>query len=635
VVTLRTITSYPLGRAVKYRLRNGRKFVVHPKDALSFKIFGDSAYEELETEFATSLLEKGDAIDIGANVGYFTALFSELVKDSGKVYSIEPGAQTYNKLLDTIGILGLKNVVAKQFVLGSRVGHARFLVSNNGMDQHQHVATDSGTTPGFEAIDLPAITVDAFVLQQKISPAALSLIKCDVEANELEVLRGSTALFAGNHPPVWLIEFRIRDGDAYDEKRLQELFTIFDDYTCYYAELGKPNIKSLPAMSELNVHMLPELLNLFAFPKKGIHSAKIRRPPVQQWIQQHSCEVMRCLLLRDDIPWFGGHTGYEQFARHLADIQPIKVITARCGQMARYLGSTYARLHGRMGRGATDLGELEFRLRRKLRRPETSHILYLEHHLDLLKTWNRAPKDLVGTIHLPASVWNQEQRRLLSRLNSALVLYQGDIPLFEKYVGRERVKFIHHGADTEFFKSDESKLQTPPRILYSGVYLRNEPMLVQVVQRLAEAIPELCFDLLVPYHHRKSPALAPLLKHPAVSWHAGLNDEQLRALYQHSHLMLLPMNDSGANTAVVEALASGLPIVTTDVGGIRDYGGGTIFSVVANDDTNAMVALVEQYLSKPAWRAEISQKCRRFAEDNLAWPVVAQKHLQIYRELNA
>ncbi len=345
--------------------------------------------------------------------------------------------------------------------------------------------------------------------------------------------------------------------------------------------------------------------------------------------------MMDCLLLRDGIPWFGRHTGYEQLSTHLGEIQPTTVVAPRAGQAARYLGSAYARLQGRMGRGATDLSELEFRLRRRLRRPNLSHILYLEHHLELFNAWAKAPKDLIGTIHLPASVWKPEQWPLLARLASALVLYQRDIPLFEKHVGRGRVKFILHGADTEFFRPDLAMLSTPPRILYSGVYLRNEPMLVRVLKQLAEKNPGLCFDLLVPRHHRNSPALAPLLNHPAVTWHAGLNDEELRALYQRSYLMLLPMNDSGANTAVVEALASGLPIVTTDAGGIRDYGGGTILPVVANDDDAAMVGLVEQYLSRPAWRAETGRNCRQFAEQSLAWPLVAQKHLQAYRELTA
>lgn len=344
---------------------------------------------------------------------------------------------------------------------------------------------------------------------------------------------------------------------------------------------------------------------------------------------------MNALLLRDGIPWFGGHSGYEQLARYLVDGQTIKMVSPRQGKLARYLGSASARLRGRMGRGTTDLSELEFRWQRRRLRPGASHVLYLEHHLNLLEAWPKAPKDLIGTVHLPESAWKPEQLASLSRLASALVLYQRDIPFFEKHVGKGRVKFIHHGADTEFFKPDLSQLQTPPRILYSGVYLRNEPMLVRVVKQLAEKIPELRFDLLVPLHHRKCPALAPLLQHPAVTWHAGLNDEELRALYQRSYLMLLPMNDSGANTAVVEAIVSGLPVVTTDVGGIRDYGGGTIFETVANNDDDAMIALVEKYLSTPSWRDEISRKCRQFAEETLAWPLVAKKHLQIYQELTA
>ncbi len=343
--------------------------------------------------------------------------------------------------------------------------------------------------------------------------------------------------------------------------------------------------------------------------------------------------AMKVLHLRERIAWFGGHSGYEQLTRHLLLLQPVRTVKPRRGRLARYLGSAYAKLHGRYGRGATSLSELEFRMRRSLCRRDASHILYLENHFELLSAWPKAHKDLIGTIHLPPSVWKPEQCRLLSSVHSGVVLYQRDMPFFERYVGSGRVRFIHHGADTDFFKPDLTKLNTPPRILYSGVYLRNEAMLVRVVERLVKKTPELRVDLLVPLHHRNAPALAPLLRHSAVTWHAGLNDEQLRELYQKSYLMLLPLNDSGANTAVVEALTSGLPIVTTDVGGIRDYAGAEVFPVVANNDDDAMVDLVGEYLSKPGWRDEIAQRCRQFAEEKLAWPTVARKHLDVYREL--
>ena len=342
---------------------------------------------------------------------------------------------------------------------------------------------------------------------------------------------------------------------------------------------------------------------------------------------------MKVLHLREKIPWFGSHSGYEQLTRHLSP--PVAVVKPRSGHFVRYLGSSYARLRGRSGRGAASFSQLEFHWRRKFSGPDANHILYLESHLDILNDWHGRQLNVAGTIHLPPSVWKPENCQLLSRLDAAVILYRKDIPFFESHLGKDRLHFILHGTDTEFFKPDAAKVSTPPRILYSGVYLRNEAMLVRVVGRLVKTFPEVKFDLLVPQHHRNSPPLAPLLHHTAVTWHAGLSDEQLRDLYQESYLMLLPMNDSGANTAVVEALTSGLPVLTTDVGGIRDYGGGDFLPVVANNDDDAMVALAEKYLSQPQWRNEVGLRCRQFAQEKMAWPLIAQQHLEFYRKLAA
>ena len=97
-----------------------------------------------------------------------------------------------------------------------------------------------------------------------------------------------------------------------------------------------------------------------------------------------------------------------------------------------------------------------------------------------MNAWPKAPKDLIGTVHLPPSVWQPEQCKLLSRLDSAIALYQRDLTFFEQHMGKGRVRFIHHGVDTHFFKPDVTKRKASPRILYSGVYLRNEPMLVRL-----------------------------------------------------------------------------------------------------------------------------------------------------------
>ena len=158
-------------------------------------------------------------------------------------------------------------------------------------------------------------------------------------------------------------------------------------------------------------------------------------------------------------------------------------------------------------------------------------------------------------------------------------------------------------------------------------------MLYRVISQLAKRRPEFRFDILLGKEKRNIEGLSQLADHPNVSWHENLSDIKVRELNQQSYLLLLPMNNSGANNAVTEAMACGLPVVTTDVGGIRDYGGGFLYPVVPNNDDDSMIDIIEQYLAKPGWRDEVAKKCRQFAEQNLAWPIIAQKHMEVYKTL--
>lgn len=263
----------------------------------------------------------------------------------------------------------------------------------------------------------------------------------------------------------------------------------------------------------------------------------------------------------------------------------------------------------------------------------SAHFLVGENHEPYLARPTRR-QPVIATLHMPASA-RVTPPALTGRVHTLILLSSREQNLFAGAWGAHQTVVIPHGVDTAFFHPGAGPDPTRPAILIVGRFLRDFPFTAATVIQLAARHPHWHFDFVVPPAAWHGPELAAVRALPGVRWHDGVDDEALRGLYQAATCHLTPFLDCTANNALVESLACGLPVVTTDRGGVRDYGAGTVYPLARDHSVVALAGLCERYVAAPAWRAQIAVAVRSFTLDTLAWPVIARRHLELYAQVSS
>jgi FkbM family methyltransferase len=150
-------------------------------------------YERAEVRLLPRLLRPGDTfVDVGANVGYYTALGSLLVGPTGRVHAFEPSPVRFARLERLVAAAGLDNATLYRAGVGASTGHGCLynaeIVTNSG----------AGTLRSDLAADKTGIDVEVLRLEdvQAISDATeIGLLKVDTEGFEEQVLQGAGPLF--------------------------------------------------------------------------------------------------------------------------------------------------------------------------------------------------------------------------------------------------------------------------------------------------------------------------------------------------------------------------------------------------------------------------------------------------------
>lgn len=148
-----------------------------------------------EPEFLVlhEFVSAGDwVIDVGANIGHYTARLGSLVGATGRVIAVEPVPETFAYL--TSAVRGLDNVTLLCVAATSEPRQVGITVPRARGATDHYSARVSGAG---EAVDATALGVplDALALPQRVA-----LVKIDTEGHELAVLEGMPNLLARDRP---------------------------------------------------------------------------------------------------------------------------------------------------------------------------------------------------------------------------------------------------------------------------------------------------------------------------------------------------------------------------------------------------------------------------------------------------
>ena len=172
---------------VVVRTPDGLCFRCRPPDLIQMYLWLFGVWEPELTGFIDSRLASGESfLDVGANIGYFSALAARRVGESGGVIAVEPSPSVFPLLEETLHVNARGAHVRAVNAAAGRDAGSMAIYSGPG---HNIGLTTTVAERGFELEGVIA----SLPLDDMLTPeesAALRMIKIDVEGREPDVLRG-------------------------------------------------------------------------------------------------------------------------------------------------------------------------------------------------------------------------------------------------------------------------------------------------------------------------------------------------------------------------------------------------------------------------------------------------------------
>ena len=242
----------------------------------------------------------------------------------------------------------------------------------------------------------------------------------------------------------------------------------------------------------------------------------------------------------------------------------------------------------------------------------------------------RKSNKIVVTYHYPPEKFDSvvPNKNHLKKIDAVIAVSSQQVDYFSSWVQEDKIHLVPHGVDIEYFHPVMRKKKTNKRnCLFVGTHLRDYEMLKKVIYKVTTRRNDISFTIVTDSRHFDG--LSGLKN---TQFLEKISEDKLLTLYREADVLLLPMTDCTANNTLLEAMACGLPVITNNIGGVRDYINNQCAILVEPENVNLMADQLVELLGNDNLRKDMSLKAR---ENSLQfdWKIIADRMKEIYAAL--
>ncbi|MFO1431397.1 MAG: glycosyltransferase family 4 protein [Candidatus Competibacteraceae bacterium] len=230
--------------------------------------------------------------------------------------------------------------------------------------------------------------------------------------------------------------------------------------------------------------------------------------------------------------------------------------------------------------------------------------------------------------------------RALKYVDRVLVENQWMCDLLSHKADASKVIFAPPGVDTSLFKTKGTARSDESYILSVGRFndpRKNIELLFKAYYQLKQILPN-APRLFLAGQSPPPPSAWDIARSfgitPFIQYYAKCNQNELISLYQNASLFVLSSDEEGLGVVILEAMACGLPIVSTRCGGPEtSITEGVNGFLTPLNDKHTLAVRMKDLLTNPVLCRAFGRKSRQLAEENFSLDKAGQKFLDVYDDL--